>query len=175
MLCRVGKFTGSGLHAAIEYTLPYNEYFELSLKATINPYELELADGGSIYPFYFLDEHNLSVAAGIYTEKNIFQTRLAVKEPDGKIRHSAINANNNQINIQEWRRWKLVLRRVDTRETTAAIYLADENNTALSKVATIRYDSRTYSPKKLRIGIGFCSPNASGTILMDNVKLSGRV
>jgi len=177
MLCRVGKFCGSGSHAAIEYKLPYDEYFELFVKAIINPYDLELSQGNSIYPFYFLNEQNfLSVAAGIHrSENNILQARLIAKDSSGDIIYSKIRGNNNELSIQKWQRWSLVIRRVYTRETTAALYLGGKNNSAPSEVSTISYDSRSYNPKKLRVGIGFCSPNASGTIFTDNVRLSGRV
>jgi Peptidase family M23 len=90
MLCQVGNFSSSGSHAAIEYKLPYPNYFELFVEAMINPYNLELNEDTSIYPFYFLNEQNyLSVAAGIsLNNKSVFQTRLVVKDPDGGIRRS---------------------------------------------------------------------------------------
>jgi murein DD-endopeptidase MepM/ murein hydrolase activator NlpD len=174
MLCRVDKFSGPGSRAAIEYNIPYDQYFELFVEAMINPRELQLSHGNSIYPFYFLNELNsLSVAAGIYHSGNkVFQTRLIAKDSDGIIKHSEING---KISVQEWKKWRLELRRVGTRTTTAILYLGDKNNSTSFEIATISYDSRPYGPKKLRVGIGFCSPSTSGTIFSDNVRLSGKV
>jgi murein DD-endopeptidase MepM/ murein hydrolase activator NlpD len=175
MLSQVSRFSGSGAHAAIEYKFPNNDYFELLVEVMFNPLKLNLDKGKSIYPLYFLDNEKnfLSIAAGIYKRRNnTLQTRLIAKNPDGSIKRSGDAGNANRVSAQEWRRWRLELRRIDTRETTAILSLGYEDNPASVEVAHISYDSRTYKPNKLRVGIGFCSSNAGGTIFADNIRLT---
>lgn len=102
------------------------------------------------------------------------QTRLVVKGPCDNLRHSKIKDNNDRIEIQNWLEWRLVLRRIETRETSASLFLGGNINTSY-EAATISYDSRSYNPNKVRIGIGFCSSDASGAIFTDNVRLSGKI
>jgi hypothetical protein len=177
MLSKVSQVSKSGSHAAIEYELPRNECIELLVESMFNPAELKLNEGNSIYPLYFLNDENvLSFAAGIYKKRNnnIFQTRLIAKNPNRTIKHSVNNQNTtNRVNLREWRAWRLELRRIDTRETTAILSLGCEDNCPPVEVAHISFDSRTYKPSKLRVGIGFCPSNARGTIFADNIRLTG--
>jgi hypothetical protein len=174
MFARIGKSNACRSHAAIENNLLYNNYFEFTLKAMIQPFELELNNGAYIYPIYFLDGRNLSIAAGIHrNENNDLAVRLVAKDADGKIRHSE-NNENSIISDGEWLGWSLVLRRVHTRVTTARLYLCGNDNSVSSKAAAIVYDSRAYKPKRLRIGI-VCSPNCSGTMNIDMFSINSRV
>lgn len=177
MLSKVSRVSKCRSHDAIEYELPRNEYIELLVESMFNPAELKLNEDNSIYPLYFLNDENvLSLGAGIYKRRNnnIFQTKLIAKNPNGTIKHSVNNQNNtNRVNLREWRAWRLELRRIDTRETTTILSLGYEDNFPSVEVAHISFDSRTYKPNKLRVGIGFCSPNAKGTIFADNIRLTG--
>ena len=177
MLCSVSKFSKSGSYAAIEYTFPKDEYFELLVETMINPYNLELNQDNSIYPLYFLnDKNSLSVAAGIYrNSKNIIQARLVAKDRNGTIRHSTNDGEDSIIEIKKWQKWKLVLKRIDTRKTIVILYLGRKNNSSSYEVARMNFDSRFYKPDKLRIGIGRSSARASGTIFCDAIRITGNL
>jgi len=177
MLCRVSKFSKSGSYAGIEYKFPKDEYFELLVEAMINPFELELNQGNSIYPLYFLNSKNyLSVAAGIYrNRKNIIQVILVAKDQNGTIKHSNNNDDNSEIKIQKWQKWRLVLKRIDTRKTIIILYFGRKNNFTYYEIARMNYDSRFFKPDKVRIGIGDSSSKASGTLYCDNIRLTGNL
>jgi hypothetical protein len=65
-----------------------------------------------------------------------------------------------------WRRWKLNLLRIGTRETTAVLFLDDDEK------LRINWDSTTHEPRKLRAGIGLSSAGATATILADELRLT---
>jgi len=50
------------------------------------------------------------------------------------------------------------------------------NNSVSLEVATLSYDSSgEFKPEKLRIGIGYCSPNSSATVCSDNIMVGSEV
>ena len=106
---------------------------------------------------------NLSVAARINKDGDSFRAGIIVKNPDGTLSPS----NSAAIVAKDtWRRWKLHLLRIGTRETTAVLFLDDDEK------LRINWDSTTHEPLRLRAGIGISSAGATATILADELRLT---
>jgi hypothetical protein len=152
--------------AGIEYTLPAGR-FEWTAEAWFNPLELNLASGQSVYLLHFLSGANLSVAARIHHRAGSFRAEIIVKKPDGTLKDEDSAAN---IDTGAWRKWRLHLLRIGTRETTAILYLNEGGK--LEEQARINWDSTTYEPLSLRVGIGLSSAGATATVLTDKVRVT---
>jgi Peptidase family M23 len=152
--------------AGIEYALPAGR-FEWIAEAWFNPTALELASGQSIYLLHFLKDANLSVAARIQKSGDALRAGIIVKNPDGTLKDSDSAA---VIATGVWRRWRLHLLRLATRETTAVLYLNEGEQ--LVEQARINWDSTIYEPLSLRAGIGLSSAGAVATVLTDELRLT---
>jgi hypothetical protein len=65
-----------------------------------------------------------------------------------------------------WRKWKLHVLRLGTRESTAVLYLDDIEQVRLN------WDSTGFERLKLRAGIGLASKGATATVLTDKLRLT---
>ncbi len=92
---------------------------------------------------------------------------LAAKQSDGKFvdRDSPVT-----VALGEWRKWRLELLRVATRETTAILHL-DEGRRMKEQVR-LNWDSTGNEPASLRAGIGFSSRGATATTFVDELWLT---
>lgn len=148
--------------AGIEYTLPPGR-FEWVAEGWFNPSELDLAPGQSVYLLHFLSGANLSVAARIHNSAGSLRAGIIVKKPDGTLKGSDSPA---LIEKGGWRKWKLHLLRIATRETTAVLYLNGKEK------LRVNWDSTTYEPLKLRAGIGLLSAGAAATVMTDELRVT---
>jgi hypothetical protein len=149
--------------AAIEHALPAGR-FEWVTEGRFNPTVLNLDHGQAIDLLHFRSSGtNLSVAARIHKEGDLFRAGIIVKNPDDTVSPS----NSAAVVAKDtWRRWKLHLRRIGTRETTAVLIIDDEEK------LRINWDSTAHEPHKLRAGIGLSSAGATATILTDDLRLT---
>jgi hypothetical protein len=152
--------------AAIEYTLPTGR-FEWTAEAWFKPLALNLASTQSIYLLHFLNEANLSVAARIHNRAGSLRAGIVVKKPDGTLKDEDSSAI---IVTGEWRKWRLHLLRIGTRETTAVLYLNEGGK--LEEQARINWDSTTSEPLRFRAGIGRSAAGAMATVLTDKVRVT---
>jgi Peptidase family M23 len=163
MLCIDNSKTKSQQRASIEYALPAGR-FEWIAEGRFNPRVLDLDSGQAIELLYFRSSGtSLSVAARICKDGELLRAGIIVKNPDGTLSPSnstAVIAKNT------WRKWKLHLLRIGTRETTAVLYLDDDEK------LRINWDSTTYEPLNLRAGIGLSSAGATATVLTDELRLT---
>ena len=166
MRCVCESTTDTGKRrAAIEYPLPTGR-FEWIAEGWFNPTVLDLALDKQVYLLSFLfrkgEDSTLSVAARIRNTNG--SLRAGIAAPDGTI-ITAVN-RSTAILTNVWRKWKLHLLRIGTRETTAVLYLDD--------VEQIRrnWDSTSFEPDKLSAGIGLISGGAKATILTDELRLT---
>jgi hypothetical protein len=152
--------------AAVEYILPARR-FEWRVQGWFNPAELTLAPGESVYLLYFLNSTHLSVAARIRNANGLLRAGLAARQSDGKFvdRDSPVT-----VAVGKWRKWRLELLRVATREATAILHL-DEGGRMTEQVR-VNWDSTGNEPASLRAGIGFSSRGATATILVDELWLT---
>jgi hypothetical protein len=152
--------------AAVEYTLPAGR-FEWRVQGWFNPAEVMLAPDESVYLLYFLNGTHLSVAARIRNINGLLRAGLAARQADGKLfnRDSPVT-----VAVGKWRKWRLELLRVATRETTAILHL-DEGGRMKEQVR-VNWDSTGNGPASLRAGIGFSSRGATATILVDELWLT---
>jgi hypothetical protein len=167
LLCIDSSITeASTQRAAIEYILPTGR-FEWRVQGWFNPVELTLGPGKSVYLLYFLNGAHLSVAVRIRNANGLMRAGLAAKQSDGKFvdRDSPVT-----VALGEWRKWRLELLRVGTRETTAILHL-DEGRRMKEQVR-VNWDSTGNEPASLRAGIGFSSRGATATIFVDELWLT---
>lgn len=163
MLCVDGSKKKSTQRAAIEHVLPAGR-FEWITEGWFNPIARDLDPGQAIDLLHFRSSGtNLSVAARIHRDGDSFLAGIIVKNPDDTVSPS----NSAAVVAKDtWRRWKLHLLRIGTRETTALLFLDDDEK------FRINWDSTTHEPRKLRAGIALSSAGATATILADELRLT---
>lgn len=163
MLCVDDSKTKSTQRAAIEHVLPAGR-FQWITEGWFNLIERDLDPGQAIDLLHFRSSGtNLSVAARIHKDGDSFRAGIIVKNPDDTVSPS----NSASVVAKEtWRRWKLHLLRIGTRETTAVLFLDDDEK------LRINWDSTTHEPRKLRAGIGLSSAGTTATILADELRLT---
>ena len=152
--------------AGIEFTLPPRR-FEWRVEGWFNPAALELGDDQSAYVLYFLRGTRLCVAARIHNDAQELRAGLVARNADDTLR-----ARNGAgvIAVGAWRKWRLEITRLATRETTAVLYL--DEGPRLVEQARLNWDSTAHEPSKLRAGIGFSSVGAAATIWADEIRLT---
>jgi hypothetical protein len=167
MLCADDSTTETNRQrAGIEFNL-LSGRFEWIAEGWFNPTELTLKPDQSVFLLHFLSGKNLSVAARIRKKNGKLLAGIAFKEADGPSK----GKNSAAVIVPGvWRKWRLHLLRVGTRETTAVLYL-DENG-KMKEQARINWDSTTSEPTVLRTGIGFSSAGAKATVLADELRIS---
>jgi hypothetical protein len=163
MLCVDDSKKKSTQRAAIEHVLPSGR-FEWITEGWFNPIALDLDSGQAIDLLQFRSSGTkLSVAARIHKDGNSLWAGIIVKNPDGTVSHT----NSAAVVAKDtWRKWKLHLLRIGTRETTAVLFLDDDEKLRIS------WDCTTHEPRKLRAGIGFSSAGATATTLVDELRLT---
>jgi Peptidase family M23 len=155
--------------AGIEYALPAGR-FEWRAEGWFKPAALDLSasPAQAVYLLYFLGGDGLCVAARIQNDGGTLRPGLVAKNPDGQLRHADAPG---VVAVGEWRRWRLELLRVASRETTAVLSL-DESGGRLKEQARLNWDSSVHEPLRLRAGIGFSSVGAAATVLADELWLT---
>ena len=125
--------------AGIEYSLPSGR-FEWIAEGWFNPTVLDLAENQSIHLLHFRNGDNLSVAARIRNEAGSLLAGIVAKDLDGSLKV----ANSSAIILPGvWRRWRLHLLRIGTRETTAVLYLDEDGK--LKEQDRLNWDSQPQS------------------------------
>lgn len=152
--------------AGIEFTLPPGR-FEWIAEGWFNPKELDLAPKGSIQLLRFLSDDDFCVAARIVHKDGSLVAGIIAKDLDGKSKFKNTSA---VISINEWRRWRLHLLRVGTRETTAVLYLNEDG--PMKEQGRLNWDSTASEPTALRTGIAFSSAAAKATVRADELRVS---
>jgi hypothetical protein len=163
MLCVDGSKKKSTQRAAIEHVLPPGRFGWIA-EGWFNLIARELESGQAIDLLHFRSSGtNLSVAARIHKDGDAFRAGIIVKNPDDTVSPS----NSAAVVAKDtWRRWKLHLLRIGTRESTAVLFLDDDEK------LRINWDSTIHEPRKLRAGIGLSSAGATATILADELRLT---
>jgi len=149
--------------AGIEFPL-LQGFAEWTARGWFNPVKLGLNRGQTIYLLHFLSEAGLYVAAHLFKGPGPVWAGIAARNPDGSL---AVVNSKAEIEIDSWREWKLRLLRIGMRETTAVLYLNDDEK------ARINWDSADHEPRKLRAGIGRSSAGATATVLTAELRVAG--
>jgi hypothetical protein len=166
MLCiDDSKTEASSQRAGIQYALPAGR-FEWRAQAWFNPFELELAPGESVYLLYFLGGDGLSLAARIHNDAGTLRAGLVAKGQNGPPK----STDGPAVAMGTWRKWRLELLRVATRETTGILYLDEDGR--MKEQARLNWDSSANEPLTFRAGIGFSSVGAAATVLVDELWLT---
>ncbi|MGH9768534.1 MAG: hypothetical protein ACREAB_13970, partial [Blastocatellia bacterium] len=152
--------------AGLEYTLPAGR-FEWIAEGWFNPTDLGLAVNQSVFLLYFLGGENLSAAARIHNSAGSLRAGIIAKQPDATFADSDSEAI---IATGVWRKWRLRLLRIGTRETTAVLYLNEGEQ--MVEQTRIDWDSTAFEPLSLRAGIGLSSAGATATVLTDELRLT---
>ena len=153
--------------AGIEFTLPAGR-FEWIAEGWFKPTVLDLAPKDSIQLLRFLSGADTSVAARIIRhEGGLLLAGIMAHDRDGTPKVATSSAI---ISLDVWRRWRLHLLRIGTRETTAVLYL-DEDGT-MTEQDRLDWDSTASEPTVLRAGIGFSPAGAKATVRADELRVS---
>jgi hypothetical protein len=167
LLCMDDSTTeASTQRAGIEYPLPPGR-FEWRAEGWFNPTRLSLGPGQAVYLIYLLSGNRLSVAARIHNNADMFRVGLVARGSDDTLRAKDGPAT---IDLGAWRKWRLEILRLATRETTAILYLNGVGS--MSEQVRLDWDSTAHEPSSLRFGIGFSSLGAAATILADELRLT---
>lgn len=167
MLCVDDSTTETNTQrAGIEFTLPTGR-FEWIAEGWFNPIALVLKPDQSIHLLHFLSGEDLSVATRIVCrEGGLLLAGIVAKEPDGKFPDS----DSAAVIALGWRKWRLHLLRIGTRETTAVLYLDEDGE--MVEQDRLNWDSTAFEPLALRAGIGLLSAGASATVMTDELRLT---
>lgn len=170
MLCVDDSATETNTQrAGVEFTLPSGR-FEWTAEGWFNPTVLGLEPNDTIQLLRFLSGEDLSVATRIIRhEGGLLFAGIVANDLDG-----GLNVANSSAIITPgvWRRWRLHLLRVGTRETTAVLYLDEDGE--MKEQARINWDSTSSEPEVLRAGIGLSSAGAKATVLADQLRVTER-
>jgi hypothetical protein len=129
---------------------------------------LNLAPNDSIQLRRFLSGEDLSVAARIIRhEGGLLLAEIVANDLDGGLK---VTNSLAIISPDVWRRWRLHLLRIGTRESTAILYL--DNNDALEEYARLNWDSTAIEPSVLRAVTGQLPAGAKATVLTDDLRVS---
>jgi hypothetical protein len=151
--------------AGIAYTLPSGR-FEWRAQAWFSPIDLRLDPDQAIYLLYFLSGTSLSVAARIRNDGGTLRAGLVATKPGSTF----VPDDAAIITARRWRRWRLELLRVATRETTTILYLNEGGR--MNEQARLNWGSTDREPASLRAGNGFSSTGAAATVLLDKLWLT---
>jgi len=168
MLCVDASTTEAGTQrAGIEFRLPAGR-FQWIAEGWFNPVELDLGPNQSIQLLRFLSGDDLSVAARMIRHKGgLLLAGIVANDKEGEPK----TANSSAVILNNvWRRWRLSLLRVGTRETTAVLYL-DEDGEMKEQVRR-NWDSTDSEPTVLRAGIGLSSEHAKATVFADELRIT---
>lgn len=166
MLCVDSSTTGALQSAAIEYALPTGR-FEWNIEGWFKPTVSNLTSGKYVYLLNFLSSTNFSVAARIRHNGTSLVASIAYQTLGGTLKSSDSSA---VIGIGVWRKWRLSLLRLVTRETTAVLYLDD--GAQLVEQARVNWDSTGSEPLSVRAGIARSSSGVTVTIMADDIRLT---
>ena len=163
MLCIDGSSTETTTQrAAIETSLAAGR-FEWAIEAWFKPVSVNIGSGELVLLLHFLSEGKLSVAACIRRHANSFVAGIVAPNADGTTRGS--RKNNVIVPIGNWRKWKLHLLRLGTRESTAVLHLDGQEKVRLD------WDSTDHEPDTVRVGIGRSPAGGTATLHADEVRL----
>ena len=169
LLCIDNSMTeASTQRAGIEHPLPPGR-FEWRVEGWFNPTQVEFAPGQSLYLLYFLSGKSLSAAARIHNDAGTLRAGLVAKDANDTL---TLRARDGPavIALGSWRKWRLELVRLATRETTAILYLDEVGR--MKEQVRLNWDSTAHEPSTVRAGIGFSSLGAAATVLADELRLT---
>jgi hypothetical protein len=153
--------------AGIEFALPVKR-FEWLAEGWFNPTVLDLAPNDSIHLIRFLSGEDLRIAARIARNGGgLLLAGIVAKDVDGRPKVANSSAT---IAPGVWRRWRLHLLRIGTRESSAVLSLDEDDK--MEEQTRLNWDSTASEPTVLRAGIGFLSAGAQATVLTDELRVS---
>jgi Membrane proteins related to metalloendopeptidases len=166
MLCTDSSTAAATQSAAIECALPGGR-FEWNIEGWFKPTVSNLTAGQYIYLLHFLNGTNFSVAARIRHNGTSLVAGIAYQALNNASKSSDSSA---VINIGAWRKWRLSLLRLATRETTAVLYLDD--GAQLVEQVRVNWDSTGSEPLSARAGVTRSSLGATVTMMVDDIRLT---
>ena len=164
MLCAASPVAvGADGIACLEAALPEGR-FEWLAEARFNVDPLHLTAGQSLRLIQFqTSAGDLSVAARIRGTGAGLRVGLLVRNPDGLL---LSETSERHVTLDTWRLWKLLVRRVGTRETTAILTVGTAER------VRVNWDTTAGEPRVVRAGIAQLSKGASATVLVDNLRVT---
>lgn len=167
LLCIDSSATeASTQRAALQYDLPGGR-FEWRVEAWFNPAEIALEPGKFIHLLEFGDSSGRIVAAHINHSERGLRAGLNARSADRQIIRRDASA---ALPAGRWRKWRLELLRLATRETTAILFL--NNGGRMQEQVRLNWDSVGREPIQLRAGIARSSSGATTTLFLDELWLT---
>jgi hypothetical protein len=173
MLCVDDSEAEATQRAGIEFKLPAGR-FEWIAEGWFNPTVVELVrrreiEDRSIQLFRFLSNEGQTVVAAhiLRHEGGLLLAGIVANDRDGDPK---TDTSSSVIELGAWRRWRLHLLRIGTRETTAVLYLDVDGE--MEERARVNWDATASEPTVLRAGIGRSPAKAKATMLVDELRVS---
>ena len=156
--------------ACIQRPLPAGR-FQWIVDAWIKLRELSLAPGQAVTLLGFMGPGGISAAARIRRTAEGYFARVSVRSGTGKTRGVTTRA---RIKSKVWRRWRLGVYRLGTRESTAVLAISDgaHSSSALMEVGRIDWNSTGAEPEAVCVGIARSSAGATATVHADDVRVT---
>jgi hypothetical protein len=162
----LSKTEGSHQRAGIEHPLASNR-FEWAAEGWFNPVELDLTPGQSIRLLEFSGGVDVSVAARIHHSGGDLHAGIVANMARAA---PIVSDSDTIVLVGEWRKWRLHLRRLGTREATAVLSIRKGGE--LLEEARLNWDSSPSELLSFRAGIAWSSAGATATILTDELRLT---
>jgi hypothetical protein len=148
--------------AAIQRPLP-GERFAWLAEGWFKPTKLDLGPGQGLYSLHFLRGDTLAVAAGVFRSGTTHRAGLTIRHPDAT---HATTLGRTEIAVDSWRKWRVRLRRLGTREATAILDLDS------IEVLRVNWDTGPLTPDRFRAGIGWAPAGTTSRLLVDDVRVA---
>jgi len=162
----VGTIVSGVTHTtAIDYALPAGR-FEWNIEGWFNPTISNLTGAKSVYLLQFLNGTTFSVAARIRINPVTGGSLLAGIEYQSLNNQLKGPDSSAAISTGVWRKWRLSLLRIATRETTAVLYLDNVEQ------VRVRWDSTGSEPVSVRAGLAQIPGGVTATMLVDDIRLT---
>jgi hypothetical protein len=163
MICADDSSTETATQrAAIETSLAPGR-FEWAVEAWFKPVAVSVGSGELMFLLHFMGEGKLSVAACIRRHGNSLVAGIVARNTDSTMKAS--RKNNVAIPIGNWRKWKLHLLRLGTRESTAVLHVDGHEEVRLD------WDSTDREPDTVRVGIARSPAGGTATLYVDEIRL----
>lgn len=164
--------TNTQQRAAIDFVLPAgtSNRFEWAAEAWVKFTALNLPNGDFLYPLSFRDGTNTIVAARLRNEGGALTAGLTARNPDFSCGSEDCTVGNTGPFtgpwLDVWRKWRLHISRLATREATAVLYIDGR------EVSRLTFDNTGHVINRFRGGLALTDRGVTATARVDNLRVS---
>jgi hypothetical protein len=164
--------TNSQQRAAMDFILPTgtSNRFEWVAEAWVRFTALDLPAGRFVYPLAFMEGNRTVVAARLRNEGGVWTVGMSARNPDFSCGNQDCFAGNIGTFtgpwLDVWRRWRLRISRLNTREATAVLHLDGQ------EVSRMTFDNTGHTIDRLRAGLALTDRGVTAIARLDDLRVS---